>query len=51
MTDLVLTDCPGCGAPAEEVDRFDLPSTDGPLTHVLTLCVNKHRYHHIEEHP
>ena len=37
--DLELTHCPECGAPAEIVDRFLLPSTDGPIEHVKTRCV------------
>ncbi len=31
--------CPGCGAPAEIVDRFVLDSTDGPLEHLKVWCV------------
>jgi hypothetical protein len=34
-----LTTCPECGAPAEVVDRFVLPSTHGPVEHVKTRCV------------
>jgi hypothetical protein len=37
--DLELTNCPECGAPAEIVDRFVLPSTEGPVEHVKTRCV------------
>jgi hypothetical protein len=37
--DLELTDCPECGAPAEIIDTFVLPSTDGPVEHVKTRCV------------
>ena len=36
---LQLTNCPECGAPAEIVDRFVLPSTHGPVEHVKTRCV------------
>jgi hypothetical protein len=36
---LQLTTCPECGAPAEVVDRFVLPSTHGPVEHVKTRCV------------
>jgi hypothetical protein len=36
--DLELTHCPA-GAPAEIVDRFMLPGTDGPIEHVKTRCV------------
>jgi hypothetical protein len=31
--------CPGCGAPAEIIDRFVLDSTDGPLEHLKLWCV------------
>jgi hypothetical protein len=37
--DLELTNCPECGAPAEVIDRFVLPSSDGPVEHVKTRCV------------
>lgn len=38
--DLVV--CPECGAPAEVVDRFALPSTDGPVEHVKVACLVRH---------
>lgn len=44
---LDLTVCPdtdGCGLPAEVVDRFVLVSTSGPVVHVATECVARHRY-------
>jgi hypothetical protein len=34
--------CPECGAPAQISDRFWLDSTDGPLEHLKTGCVNNH---------
>lgn len=34
--------CPECGAPAEITERFWLDSTDGPLEHLKTGCVNHH---------
>jgi hypothetical protein len=34
--------CPECGAPAQITDRFWLDSTDGPLEHLKTGCVNNH---------
>jgi hypothetical protein len=40
--DLDLVVCPECAAPAEVVDRFALPSTDGPVEHVKVLCVVRH---------
>ena len=48
---LTLTVCPDtdCAVPAEEVDRFVLDSTDGPIVHVATHCANGHHYIHIEE--
>lgn len=38
--DLVV--CPECAAPAEVVDRFDLPSTDGPVEHAKVQCLARH---------
>jgi hypothetical protein len=37
--ELQLTSCPECGRPAEIVERFSLPSTDGPVEHVRTRCI------------
>jgi hypothetical protein len=34
--------CPECGAPAQITERFWLDSTDGPLEHLKTGCVNHH---------
>jgi hypothetical protein len=34
--------CPQCGAPARITERFWLASTDGPVEHVKTGCVNRH---------
>jgi hypothetical protein len=36
--------CPerNCQAPAEIVDRFVLASTDGPVEHAQTVCLNGH---------
>jgi hypothetical protein len=39
---MMLTSCPGCGGAAEVLDRFALPSTDGPVEHVRTYCVRRH---------
>lgn len=40
--DLDLVECPDCAAPAEVVDRFDLPSTSGPVAHVKVRCLHRH---------
>ena len=40
--ELDLVVCPECAAPAEVVDRFALPSTDGPIEHVKVLCLVRH---------
>ena len=40
--ELDLVVCPECAAPAEVVDRFALPSTDGPIEHVKVMCVMRH---------
>ena len=46
MTDnhneLDLVVCPECAAPAEVVDRFALPSTDGDVEHVKMQCLGRH---------
>ena len=34
--------CPQCELPAEVIDRFSLPSTDGPVAHVKTACLAGH---------
>ena len=46
MTALDLTYCPDpdCYAPAEVVDICDAESTDGPVRHVVTVCVRRHQY-------
>jgi hypothetical protein len=36
--------CPGCAVPAEIADRFTLPSTDGPVEHVVVDCAAGHHY-------
>jgi hypothetical protein len=34
--------CPQCGAEARISERFWLDSTDGPVEHLKTSCVNNH---------
>ena len=41
---LDLAVCPDCAAPAEVVDRFALPSTDGDVEHVKLMCLSRHRF-------
>jgi hypothetical protein len=43
---LQLTVCPEqtCQLPAEITDRFVLPSTEGPIEHVMLHCVARHIY-------
>ena len=36
---------PGCPAPAEVYAEVLLDSTDGPVRHARTLCLNRHLYH------
>jgi hypothetical protein len=43
-TGLDLAACPQCAAPAEILDRFDLPSSDGPVEHVKVQCLSRHRF-------
>jgi hypothetical protein len=40
--ELELVVCPECAAPAEIVDRFALPSTDGAVEHVKVQCLGRH---------
>ena len=41
---LSLTACPepDCRAPAEIIDRFTVPSTDGPVEHARLQCLHRH---------
>jgi hypothetical protein len=39
---MTIINCPGCGEIAEVIDRFVLPSTDGPVAHVRTHCLRRH---------
>jgi hypothetical protein len=41
---LFLLQCPdpGCGVPAEVLDRAVLESTDGPVEHVKVQCLARH---------
>jgi hypothetical protein len=39
---LTLVPCPACSALAEVTDHFRLPSTDGPVSLVVTQCFNEH---------
>jgi hypothetical protein len=41
---LTLASCPDCGVPAEITERFRLPSTDGPVDHVVVLCAVGHYF-------
>ncbi|HEY7143291.1 MAG TPA: hypothetical protein VH637_03520 [Streptosporangiaceae bacterium] len=36
--------CPDCGVPAEITGRFCLPSTDGPVDHIVLHCVAGHHF-------
>jgi hypothetical protein len=42
IDELDLVVCPDCAAPAEVVDRFTLPSTDGDVEHVKVQCLSRH---------
>lgn len=44
MISQTFSACPHCGEIAEIRDRFVLSSTDGPVEHVQTLCVRRHRF-------
>lgn len=41
---LTLISCPECGVPAEVTDRFVLPSTDGPVVHLVVGCAAGHHF-------
>jgi hypothetical protein len=42
IDELDLVVCPECAAPAEVVDRFALPGTDGLVEHVKVRCLHRH---------
>jgi hypothetical protein len=42
--ELTLMPCPACSAPAEITDHFWLPSTEGPVSFVVTQCLNEHHF-------
>ena len=41
---LAVIACPGCGVPAEILERFFLPSTDGRAAHVAVSCAAGHHF-------
>jgi hypothetical protein len=41
---LTIVACPGCSAPADVAERFSLPSTDGPVHHVVVHCAAGHHF-------
>jgi hypothetical protein len=41
--ELEFVDCPECGFPALVEHRFAVRSTDGPVPHLVTMCVQLHR--------
>lgn len=36
--------CPECGYGAAVLERFRLASTEGPVEHLRTSCVNRHYF-------
>jgi hypothetical protein len=36
--------CPSCGLPAEDIRRFVVDSTDGPIEYLQVCCVQLHRF-------
>jgi hypothetical protein len=40
----ILVACPDCGVPAEITERFRLPSTDGPVDHIVLRCAGGHHF-------
>lgn len=41
---LTVIACPECHAPAEITERFSLPSTDGPVDHIVVHCAAGHHF-------
>ncbi|HEY2552477.1 MAG TPA: hypothetical protein VGI64_18060 [Streptosporangiaceae bacterium] len=41
---MTLVSCPACSFPAEITERFRLPSTDGPVDHVVLHCAAGHHF-------
>lgn len=41
-----IIECPqeGCGAPAEVLDSWAMPSTAGPVEHGRLVCLSGHRF-------
>lgn len=37
-----ITACPECFMAAEVVDKYELESSDGLVTHIRTACINRH---------
>jgi len=44
MLAMRLVSCPECSAPAEITERFRLPSTDGPVDHIVLRCAAGHHF-------
>jgi hypothetical protein len=44
LPELIACPQPDCLAPAQVVERFRLPSTDGPVDHVKTICLAGHGF-------
>jgi hypothetical protein len=36
--------CPDCGDAAEIAERFSLPSTEGPVEHIVVDCTAGHHF-------
>lgn len=41
-TTVEIPGCPRCGRPVETLDRFVLPSTDGPVEFAKVRCSDRH---------
>ena len=41
---LTIISCPDCGVPAEITERFSLPSTHGPVDHIVVHCARGHHF-------
>jgi hypothetical protein len=44
VLDLTVCPEPSCSSPAYIVDRSAMESTDGPIEHARTRCLNRHHF-------
>jgi hypothetical protein len=42
--EVTVISCPDCRVPAKITERFSLPSTDGPVDHIVLRCAVGHHF-------